>query len=55
MPWPAIWACQAGKDVYVEKPASHNMFESVKMVEGRPQVQAHGPGGLAKPLGPRTR
>jgi predicted dehydrogenase len=28
-----IWACQAGKDVYVEKPASHNMFESVKMVE----------------------
>ncbi len=29
----AIWACQAGKDVYVEKPASHNMFESRKMVE----------------------
>ena len=28
-----IWACQAGKDVYVEKPASHNMFESQKMVE----------------------
>jgi len=28
-----IWACQAGKDVYVEKPASHNMFESRKMVE----------------------
>ncbi len=22
-----IWACQAGKDVYVEKPASHNIFE----------------------------
>ena len=21
-----IWACQAGKDVYVEKPCSHNMF-----------------------------
>jgi len=29
----AIWACQAGKDVYVEKPASHNMFESVQMVK----------------------
>jgi predicted dehydrogenase len=29
----AIWACQAGKDVYVEKPASHNCFESRKMVE----------------------
>jgi predicted dehydrogenase len=27
-----IWACQAGKDVYVEKPASHNCFESVQMV-----------------------
>ncbi len=29
----AIWACQAGKDVYVEKPASHNIFESHKLVE----------------------
>jgi len=28
----AIWACQAGKDVYVEKPASHNIFESRQMV-----------------------
>src|SRR5712692_8786019 len=26
-----IWACQAGKDVYVEKPASHNIFESRQM------------------------
>jgi predicted dehydrogenase len=23
-----IWACQAGKDVYVEKPCSYNMFEA---------------------------
>jgi predicted dehydrogenase len=23
-----VWACQAGKDVYVEKPCSHNIFES---------------------------
>lgn len=28
-----IWACQAGKDVYLEKPASHNIFEGRKMVE----------------------
>jgi predicted dehydrogenase len=28
-----IWACQAGKDVYVEKPGSHNVFEGRKMVE----------------------
>lgn len=29
----AIWACQAGKDVYVEKPGAHNVFEGRKMVE----------------------
>ena len=28
-----IWACQAGKDVYVEKPATHNIFEGKKMIE----------------------
>jgi predicted dehydrogenase len=28
-----IWACQAGKDVYVQKPASHNIFEGRQMVE----------------------
>src|SRR5262249_2980239 len=28
-----IWACQAGKHVYVEKPVSHNVFEGRKMVE----------------------
>ena len=28
-----IWACQAGKDVYVEKPGSHNLWEGRKMVE----------------------
>ncbi len=28
-----IWACQAGKDVYVEKPGSHNIFEGRKVVE----------------------
>ncbi|MCX6902697.1 MAG: gfo/Idh/MocA family oxidoreductase [Verrucomicrobia bacterium] len=28
-----VWACQAGKDVYVEKPVSHNVFEGRKCVE----------------------
>ena len=28
-----IWACQAGKDVYVEKPGSHNIREGRKMIE----------------------
>jgi predicted dehydrogenase len=27
-----IWACQAGKDVYVEKPCSHNIFEARQIV-----------------------
>ena len=28
-----IWACQAGKHVYVEKPASHDVWEGRKMIE----------------------
>jgi predicted dehydrogenase len=28
-----IWACQAGKHVYVEKPCSHNVWEGRKMIE----------------------
>ncbi|MBI1792043.1 MAG: Gfo/Idh/MocA family oxidoreductase [Acidobacteria bacterium] len=28
-----IWACQAGKDVYVEKPCSHNIFEARQLVK----------------------
>lgn len=27
-----VWACQAGKDVYVEKPAHHNVSEGRKMI-----------------------
>ncbi len=43
-----IWACQAGKDVYVQKPTSHTIFEGRRMVEAarkyRRIVQApHGP------------
>jgi predicted dehydrogenase len=29
----SIWACQAGKDVYVEKPVAHNIWEGRKIVE----------------------
>ncbi len=29
----AIWACQAGKDVYVEKPGAHSIWEGRKLVE----------------------
>ncbi len=35
----AIWACQAGKDVYVEKPGSHNLFEGRKMIEAAQRHQ----------------
>ena len=28
-----VWACQAGKDVYVEKPVSHNVWEGRQMVK----------------------
>jgi len=29
----AVWACQAGKDVYCEKPISHNVWEGRRVVE----------------------
>ncbi len=53
-----IMACQAGKDVFVQKPSSHNIFEGRKMVDGmrkyRRVVQAvHGPrnsGAIAESL-----
>jgi predicted dehydrogenase len=28
-----IWACQAGKDVYVEKPCSHNLWEGRQLLQ----------------------
>ncbi len=37
----AIWAMQAGKDVYVEKPVSHNVSEGRRIVEGYPQARSH--------------
>ena len=36
-----IWACQAGKDVYVEKPLSHNVVRGPPVRRGGPEVQPH--------------
>ncbi len=35
----AIWACQAGKDVYVEKPVSHNIYEGRQLVRAASEYQ----------------
>ena len=40
-----VWACQAGKDVYVEKPLSHNIWEGrqlVKAAEKYNRIVQHG-------------
>jgi len=40
-----IWACQAGKDVYVEKPCSHNVHEgkiAVEMARKHRRIVQHG-------------
>jgi predicted dehydrogenase len=34
-----VWACQAGKDVYVEKPLCHSLWEGRKMVEAARKYQ----------------
>lgn len=35
----SIWACQAGKDVYVEKPLSHNVWEGRQLVNAARKYQ----------------
>lgn len=35
----SIWACQAGKDVYVEKPPTQNCWEGRKMIEAARKYQ----------------
>ena len=39
----SIWACQAGKDVYVEKPATHTFNEGFEPDRGRQEIQPHRP------------
>lgn len=41
-----VWACQAGKHVYVEKPASHNIWEGRKMIEAARKYNLHVQVGL---------
>ena len=48
-----IWACQAGKDVYVEKPSSHGIWEGTKDGGGGPQVWPYRSGRLSEPQQPR--
>jgi len=44
----AIWAMQAGKDAYVEKPVSHNVWEGRKLVECARKYQRICQGGTQR-------
>ena len=49
-----IFACQAGKDVYVEKPASHNVHEgriAVEMARKHDRIVQHGTQGRSGSVG----
>lgn len=50
-----VWACQAGKDVYVEKPISHSLWEGRKMVEAArkySRIVQYGNHNHGRPTGP---
>ena len=44
----AIWAMQAGKDAFVEKPVSHNIFEGIKLVEAARKYKRISAGGTQR-------
>ncbi|MBM3753024.1 MAG: Gfo/Idh/MocA family oxidoreductase [Acidobacteria bacterium] len=44
----AIWAMQAGKDVYVEKPVSHNVFEGQQLVAAARKYKRIAAGGTQR-------
>jgi predicted dehydrogenase len=48
-----VWACQHGKDVFVQKPASHTLFEGRKMVEAARKYKriVQCPSGSREPKG----
>jgi predicted dehydrogenase len=50
-----IWACQAGKDVYVEKPCSYTLWEGRKMVEAARKYNRIVQVGLNRRSDPRVR
>jgi len=43
-----VWACQAGKDVYVEKPVSHDIWEGRKAVEAARKYKRMVQAGMQK-------
>jgi predicted dehydrogenase len=48
----AIWGCQAGKDVYVEKPCAYNIFEARQLLEAASKYKRmvqHGTNGRSSP------
>ena len=48
----AIWGCQAGKDVYVEKPCAYNIFEARQLVAAAHKYNRmvqHGTNGRSSP------
>jgi predicted dehydrogenase len=51
----AIWAMQAGKDVYLEKPVSYNIFEGQKVVEAARKYDRIVQGGTQRRSGGRWR
>ncbi|MEY4939781.1 MAG: Glucose--fructose oxidoreductase precursor, partial [Verrucomicrobiota bacterium] len=51
----SIWACQAGKHVYVEKPASHNIWEGRKMIEAARKYKLRMQVGLNNRSSPSVR
>jgi predicted dehydrogenase len=51
----AIWAMQAGKDVYVEKPVSHNVWEGTKLVEAARKYRRIAAGGTQRRWSGRFR
>ena len=51
----SVWGMQAGKDVYVEKPVSHDVWEGEKMVEAARALQENRPGRHPIPLQPRPQ
>ncbi|MCW5979991.1 MAG: Gfo/Idh/MocA family oxidoreductase [Bryobacteraceae bacterium] len=50
-----IWGCQAGKDVYVEKPVSYTLLEGRKMVQAARKYNRIVQVGLNRRSDPRTR
>jgi len=52
-----VWACQAGKDVYVEKPCSHNVHEGRVAVEAarkNDRIVQHGTQSRSLPSWPKV-